>query len=319
MNNFVSNFNRVTHNSVQNFQVNQQPQQMAKEPYIAQPFMPQTTEQLAKTVGELANLNQQQTVNMIKDLLQMPKNFEQLLSQLVVNPSFSGQKTAITLLASSLNLSQLSSLLQNSSKEALTNLYQMLAHYNQMGMSIKDEQLGNITKLISFISAASSSDSQSLRATMLMYLPWLPLTDPNAFKLEIAMAGGNDGAMSSDFITLLLSTVNYGNLQADVYKTEEDGIKIDLISSETFPLGDLVDLMKEESKKYNININLNLATRNAFNKKGEAETQVCMNVSPGVNPFLLVISNSVIKNVHLIDNKEKLREKRKEMLENGES
>ena len=40
-----------------------------------------------------------------------------------------------------------------------------------------------------------------------------------------------------------------------------------------------------------------------------------MNTSPGVNPFLLLISNAVIKNVHIIDVKENLKEQRKEKLD----
>ena len=44
-----------------------------------------------------------------------------------------------------------------------------------------------------------------------------------------------------------------------------------------------------------------------------------MNTSPGVNLFLLLISSSLIKNVHTVDTKQNLREKRKEMLDNGKS
>ena len=113
-NNFMNNFNRVVQNNVPNTpQVIQNQNQQVNTPYIAQPFLPQTTAQLSKTIAELSVLNQQQTMNMLKDLLQFPKNFEQLLTQLAVNPNESNQKIALLLLASSLNTSQLSSLLQN--------------------------------------------------------------------------------------------------------------------------------------------------------------------------------------------------------------
>ena len=54
-------------------------------------------------------------------------------------------------------------------------------------------------------------------------------------------------------------------------------------------------------------------------KKEKSQTQVCLNTSPKVNPFLLLISNTVIKNVHIIDSKENLRNERKEKIENGEN
>ncbi|MBQ9246147.1 hypothetical protein IJ182_07770 [bacterium] len=290
-------------------------------------LIPAYITQLSQTKSELAELDQQQTVKMLKELLNMPKNFDKLMEQLTTPNSTlmpeqqKAVKTALMMLASSMNLSQLSSLLQNSSKTAMTNLYQMLAQYNQLGISIKDEQLGQISKLISFISASSTSDVQSLKSTMLMYLPWLPLTDPNVLKLEIGNSGSDGGESDSDSITVMIATENYGNLSAYILKTDEDGIKIQITSSQTFPQKDFIVLMKEESKKYGININFETSTKEAFNKeKNEhSQTQVYMNTSPGVNPFLLLISNALIKNVHLVDSKENLRELRKERVDNGKS
>lgn len=316
-NNFFSNLNKVAPNNVQNNQITPQAQTPIKEPYIAQPYLQQSATQIAQTTAELALLNQQQNINMLKDLLQLPKNFEQLLVQLNTNPKQTNQKIALLLIASTLNVGKLSDLLQTNSKQAMTNLYQMMAQLNQVKMSLKDEQLTQITKLISFVAASSTSDVQTIRTTMLMYLPWLPLTDPNSFKLEIANDGSNGGQNSDDSVTVLIQTINYGNIQADIYKTNQDGIRMEIITSEAFPQNELSALMQDESKKYNININVDLAKKEAFNKeKNEnTQTQVCMNTSPGVNPFLLLISNALIKGVHTIDEKESLREIRKEKLE----
>lgn len=323
LNNFSNNFNRVAQNNVQNTQQapSGQPQQQTTGPYIAQPFLPQTTQQLAQTTAELALLNQQQNMNMLKDLLKLPKNFEQLLTQISTMPDKATQKTALLLITSTLNTAELSALLQTSSKDAMSNLYKMLAQFNQVGMTMKDEQTAELSKLISFVAASATSDVQSIRTAMLMYLPWLPLTDPNAFKFEMGNQGSNGDVGSDDYISILIATQNYGNLQADVFKTSEDGIKIQLISSETFPQKDFLLLMQEESKKYSININLDMAQKEAFNKEKneKSNTQICMNTSPGVNPFLLLISSSVIKAVHTIDEKANLREQRKEKIDNGKS
>ena len=313
LNNY-NNFSGINVNNTQNQPLNNNlmPQMQQNTPLDV--LLPNYIQQLQQTTSQLASLNQQQLTNMIKDLLNFSKNFDSFLSQLTVNSQNINQQTALLMLASTLNLTQLSSLLQNNSKDAMTNLYQMLAQYNQLGVSIKDEQLTQLSKLISFVAASASSDVQSLKTTMLMYLPWLPLTDPNAFKLEITNAGSDNNDISDDFVTVLIATENFGNLQANIYKTQQDGIRIELITSETFPQNDFVILMKEESKKYSININFQLEKKEIFNKsKNEnATTQVSMNTSPGVNPFLLLISNALIKNVHIIDDKENLKEKRKE-------
>ncbi len=315
-NQFSNNFNGLNFNNIQNNPLNNNANLLPPEEQRTpmEVLFPKYIAQLKDTSSELAVLNQQQTVNMLKDLLKLPKNFEQLLTQMLPNAKQSDVQTALFLLASNIDLSKLSSLLQNNSKEAMTNLYQMLAQFNQIGMRIKDEQVNSLTKLITFVAASSSSDVQTLRTTMLMYLPWLPLTNPESFKLELSSGGGENNGANDDSITILISTENYGNLQADIYKTAEDGIKIELVSSETFPQKDFKILMKEESKKYSININFELSIKEAFNKKKNetANIQVCMNTSSGVNPFLLLISNSLIKNVHIIDSKKNLIEKRKE-------
>ncbi|MCD7780210.1 MAG: hypothetical protein LUH05_06010, partial [Candidatus Gastranaerophilales bacterium] len=279
LNNFANNFSRLNANNVQNT-LNETFMPQTEQNSAAQTlFLSNTAVQLNQTAAELASLNQQQTISMLKDLLNLSKSFDSFLSQLMTNSQQLNQQSALSLLASNMDLSQLTSLLQNNSKTAMTNLYQMLAQYNQVGVSLKDEQMSTLTKLISFVSASSASDVQALKTLMLMYLPWLPLTDPNAFKLEIASSNSSSGSSVADSVSVLISTENYGNLKADIYKTEEDGIKIELVSSETFPQKDFANLMKEESTKYNININLTLEKKEVLSKEKnkKSETQICIN------------------------------------------
>ena len=318
LNNFSNTFNGVNNaNNVQRTPLNQNQMPQMQQNTRLNTLTTTYIAQFQQTVSQLASLNQQQLTNMIKDLMNFAKTFDAFISQLTVNSQTVNQQTALLLLASTLNFSNLSSLLQNNSKEAMTNLYQMMAQFNKLGVTINNDQLSQITKLISFVAASSSSDVQSLKTTMLMYLPWLPLTDPDAFKLEIAQKNTAGGEDNDDSITILISTENYGNIKADVYKTQQDGIRIEFTSSETFPQKEFKVLMQEESIKYSININFLFSVKELFNKdKNEkTKTQVCMNTSPGVNPFLLLISNAVIKKVHIIDVKENLREQRKEKLD----
>lgn len=318
-NNAINSYNKVGINNVQN-NVEQNINQVQQNTQI-QTLFPNTAKQLAQIFQELAMLNPQQNTAMLKELLNMPKNFELLLLNFITDKTQTNAQTALMLLASSCNLNKLASLLQNSSKDAMSNLYRLVAQFNEINMSLKDEQLSQITKLISFVGASAASDVQTLKTTMLMYLPWLPLTDADAFKLEISKNSPNSFSDSDDSVSVMISTENYGNIQAEIIKTSKDGIKIDANTSESFPQKDLIKLMKDESRKYSININFDFQKNITFNKDNikESKTQIYMNTSPGINPFLLVISNAFIKNVHEIDSKEKLRELRKEKLKNGKS
>ena len=287
LNNFSNNFNRVSQSNAQNAQntqnvANQQSAQTNQQTayYVAEPFLPQTTAQLNQTMAHLANLTQQQTVNMLKDLMNFPKNFEQLLTQLTTNSTAVNKEAFLLMLASTIDMSKLSAMLQNNSKEATSNLYQLLAQYNQLGLSLKDEQLNQLTKMIAFVAASSTSDVQTLKTTMLMYLPWLPLTNPEALELKMYSEDGSN-KISDDSISIFIQTENYGNVQADVYKTDKDGIKINIISSETFPQKDFENLMRDESRKHSININLDMAIKEAFSKEKQEKSLELFNLNNG--------------------------------------
>ncbi len=322
INNFISGYNNSKTAKTQNFAIiqnNQNENAVIKE--SARNVMPKTMQQLSMITTELAKLENQQIIDMLKQLLNMPKNFEQLLKQLVVNMQESDNKNVLILLAATLNTEQLSELLQTNSKEALSKLYQMLAQFNKIGVSLKDEQISEISKLISFVSAAALSEPQTIRATMLMYLPWLPLTDNNMFKLDIASKETAESVEVDDFVTILITTQNFGNFKAEIIKTNNDEIKIILVISDTFPLKTFEILMKEDSKKYNVNINIDTEIEKNFNKETikQEKIQISVNVSSKVNPFLLLISNALIKNVHTVDEKQNLINQRKEKLDNGKN
>ncbi len=321
LNNFSTNLNKVSQNNLQNKILISTDSQQNNQNNVLKDFLPKTNIQLTETLNEIAILNQQQTTDMLKNLLNFPKNFERLLSQLTTNSTEITQQTILLLLTSETDMNKLAELLKNNSKEAMINLYKMIAHYNQMGLNLKDEQISQLTKLISFIAASSSSDLQTLKTTMLMYLPWLPLTDENAFKLNFLQKNSDDAIGLEDSITILIATQNYGNIKTDIYKTDADGIKISIISSEIFPHDEFEKYIKEERKKYSININLNLEKKETYNKKKNeySKPEITMNVSPKVNPFLLLISNSVIKYIYIIDQKENLKIERKMLINNGKN
>ena len=101
LNNFSNNFNRVSQTHVQNLQQPQNAQANEVQPayYVADLSLPKTTAQLNQTMAQLANLNQQQTVNLLKDLMNFPKNFEQLLTQLTTNSTAVNKEAFLLLFA----------------------------------------------------------------------------------------------------------------------------------------------------------------------------------------------------------------------------
>ncbi|MBR6162540.1 hypothetical protein IKQ26_01440 [bacterium] len=277
---------------------------------------PQQTTQTQFPVGEflfnaeVSQLEQQQTTQMIKELFQLPKEITEFLQQ-AVNQGKNSE--VMELLGVLIDLNQLSSMLQQNGKNALSKLYQIIAEYNRLGVSMKGQEITELAKVINMaIRQVTSTDVQTLKTVMLLYLPWLPLTDNEAFKLEITEKKEESASDSEDNITLLISTVNYSNLQAAITKTGQDSVNVNVICSEDFPSNDLKNGLDEKSIKFNVPIKFESKIQeNAPKEKNEErKMKIFMNTSPGVNPFLLLVANSVLNIVHNIDDMNTLREKR---------
>ena len=158
INSFIGGYNTARTASAQNsriFQNSQNENSVLNKP--SQTILPKTMQQLSQTTAELAMLDKQQTIDMLKQLLNMPKNFEQLLSQLANSKDGINQSLGLLLLAANTDLSALANLLKNNSKEAMTNLYQMLAQYNKIGMFLMFE--GGHFSIDEFLSLYTSEDT----------------------------------------------------------------------------------------------------------------------------------------------------------------
>ena len=269
--------------------------------------------------AQLAKLKTPEKALLLKELMNLPKDVKEflLIMSSEEQPSgLSNQELAKLLINNNLDLSKLAMFIQQNGKEALSKLFQMIANFNAIGASIESSQLNDLSKVINAcVSASGEKPSQALKNVLLLYLPWLPVHDSSAFKLEIAESSGAAAGSEEDSITILISTVNFGNVQAVIIKEDKSSINIFLTCSEEFPSKKIEELIKEESKNYNVQSNISIDTKESLTTNPEnAQTQVCMNVSPGVNPFLILMAGSVIKAVISLDNSDSLRQTRKEML-----
>ena len=264
--------------------------------------------------AEVNELEQQQTTQMVKELFQLPKDFTEFLQLATkANP----QNQIGDLLLAFLDLIDVQGMLQQNGKNALSKLFQMIAEFNKLGVQMKSQEITELAKLINTaIRQTTSTDVQTLKTVMLLYLPWLPLTDNEAFKLEITQKKDDDVSDSEDSITLLITTVNYYNVQASIAKNGNESVNVNVICSDEFPSSELESGLAEKSVKFNVPINFEAKVQENMpkEKNEERKMKIFMNTSPGVNPFLLLIANSVLNIVHKIDDMDSLREKRSQQI-----
>lgn len=278
-------------------------------------------QQVHQSNMQLAQLNNIDKSLLIKELLNLPKEIKEFLTMMTQETQVqtNEQEMMNLLMGSTMDLSKLVVFMQQNGKDALSKLFQMIANFNQMGTSIKTNELTELTTIINAcIPTAGTTQSQTLKNIMLLYLPWLPLGEQNAFNLEIGTSGSDDENVSDDSVTILISTENFGNVQVILFKMGQEAINIQISCSKEFPKEDVEKALKLEAKNYNIHTGIAFDEKENFSKekKENSNTQVSLNTSPGVNPFLILMAHSVIKIIIGIDKSDSLRQTRKEMLKN---
>ena len=195
-------------------------------------------------------------------------------------------------------------------------------------MTAKFAPTGNMTtgsqmsELIAILNActpkADTQQVQVLKNMMLLYLPWLPLGEQN-FSIEIGTKSenGEDGADGEDTITILIQTVNFGNVQVLIFKSDST-INFNISAGDIFPKEKVMELLKLEAKDYNVQTEMSFEKKEILSKvkKPEnAQTQVSVNTSQHVNPFLILMAQTAVRIIIDIDKNASLIENRKEKLQ----
>lgn len=315
-------FNRVVNNSLNNFSKSGPPPNMQANPdmkfqatqdalmnqrnmiqnsvsqyAVAHTFSPSVMADLR--MNNLANLERSLYV---KDLMNLPKEMEEVLVILQKNAE-TAEETA-KLLATNINLSQLSELIVKNGKEAISKLFIAMANASKQGIT----DLSQIKETIRLINAsvavaAQENPTQLLKSFMLLYLPWLPLQEGVDFDLEVESSQG-EAEESETTMTVLISTVNYGNVKATLILSNGNSVSIIINCSDKFPKEELLKRINMDGKKNAVQSNIVFEKQERTQEKtDEASRQTKVSVSnlSEVSPFLVLTANSIIRNVIQID------------------
>ncbi|MCQ2789236.1 MAG: hypothetical protein MJ229_02550 [bacterium] len=241
----------------------------------------------------------------LKEIMNLPKDMEQVLTMLQKTSSETATKQLSELLNSNIKLSTLAKIMQDGGKEAMTKLISAMAEASRNGIS----DLSQIKDAMKFLNASTSatgqeSQTQALKNFMLLYLPWLPLQEGVDFELEIENKK-EEGNEDETVLTILISTRNYGNIKILIVTKGINDFDILINCVENFPQKILLQKIKDEEKTHSIQTNID------FEKKEEKHTEstspkpqakVTMSNLTEVNPYLLLLANAIIRYTIEIDN-----------------
>ena len=258
----------------------------------------------------------------LKDMLGMQKEITEFLSNSILNQtaeSLSKSDLAKLLLNSQFDLGKLSQFMQQNGKEALSKLFTMTANMAQSGSVARSPQ---ISELIAVLNActphADTSQVQVLKNMILLYLPWLPLGEQNAFTLEIGKGNSEgEGGESEDSVSVMIKTVNFGNVSVLIFKSEASTINFNIKASPEFPKEEVTEKIKAEAKDYNVQTELAYEEKQNVQplpKSENAKTEVNVNTGIKINPFLILMAQTIIRVIIETDKNFSLVENRKEQL-----
>ena len=263
------------------------------------------------TLGLATNINQ--------DILQNQKVLSMLFDDSVpaapINPEIMNmvltqpqpqniEKDAIALIFSGMiSMPDVSKAILMHSKQAVAALLAALTTANKNGLNGKQIQdtLNVINSCISM--AESENPTQTLKSLMLLYLPWLPLNAGVDFDLEITPPDGENDSNASK-LTVLIQTINFGNLKGTFTLTTSNSVDAYIICSDNFPKSILQKRMAEESNAHAMNTNIDIENLKPLNENlnENRETKVNLSATNEMNPYLLLMAHSFIRNTIIIDN-----------------
>lgn len=202
-----------------------------------------------------------------------------------------------------INLNDIAALIQSNGKDAIAKLITTMANSSKLGINDLS-QLKETAKLINAsIAAASKNDSaQTLKMLLLLYLPWLPLQEGTGFELEIE---ANEQSDNSDSILIItITTINYGTVTATLILESSNSVHVNIECCKEFPKDELMMRIDSDEKHYSMQSVISFETSNSKTKpenQDKPEAKINMSNTNEINPYLLLMSHTIIRHVIEID------------------
>ena len=249
----------------------------------------------------------EQTAKYVKELLNMPKDVAQVVSQLSANNTVTtAQNMQLLLMLSNgkIDLNALAQLLSDNSKAALQKLVQTMSQAAKMGVS-DTQQLKDLINTLGLVSVSTNDTTAALKNFILLYLPWLPLNAKGEsldFDIDVFDKTSSGADDESQSVTILIETMNFSNVKALLEMTHDNKVEIMINCIEDFPREKVLAVLKKESQDLNIQAGLIVeTTKKEIPKDTVKKARAEISASSAISPQLMLMAHAVIKIVFKID------------------
>ena len=231
--------------------------------------------------------------------------YQQLSMNDIANPTLTQMRQRLSddafelLFTGMLNLNDLSNTIKHNGKDARSKLILALANASKQG--VDNTQISGSLKMVSESMAMEENNPASiLKNIILLYLPWYPLQEGVGFNLAIETMPN-----MSDFSSLLkvfIQTRHYGNVNGSLILMNANNVDMQIQCDDKFPKDDLLERMKEVTQNHTMQSNITVEQRVQMENEVEnQQAKVNLSSTYDLNPFLLLMAHSFIKNTIIID------------------
>ena len=225
-----------------------------------------------------------------------------LKAQLMTTNTAQSLKNLQILSGGMINLADLAAMIQANGKDAITKLILTMANTAKQGVTDLS-QLKDTARLInaSIALASQENSAQTLKTILLLYLPWLPLQEGTDFEIEIQQDPDNED--NDSILVITISTVNFGKVIATLILETSNSVHVNIECSDKFPKDELLNRMKSEEKHYSMQSVVSFqAIETTPAETTQTKASVTMSSMAEINPYMLLMSHTVIRNTIMIDN-----------------
>ena len=202
-----------------------------------------------------------------------------------------------------INLNQIAQMFQVNGKEAITKLIMQMTEASKAGVA----DLSQLKEMAKFINAsvaiASENNPQkTLKLLLLLYLPWLPLEEGVDFEVEFQQ--NNQTEEGDSILVITITTLHYGNVRATLVLETSNSVQMVVECSEEFPKKELQERIEGEQKYYSMDSVMSFETNDGIKAQENTKQSANINMSQTneINPYLLLMAHTIIKQVIEIDN-----------------
>ena len=202
-----------------------------------------------------------------------------------------------------INLNQIAQMFQVNGKEAITKLIMQMTEASKAGVT----DLSQLKEMAKFINAsvaiASENNPQkTLKLLLLLYLPWLPLEEGVDFEVEFQE--NNKTPEGDSILVITITTLHYGNVRATLVLETSNSVQVVVECAEEFPKKELQKRIEGEQEHYSMDSVMSFETNESIKAQENTKQSANINMSQTneINPYLLLMAHTIIKQVIDIDN-----------------